>query len=126
MRQIVLAALMLLAACVQTQAVEQPPAPTEQTAGIVFVDLGETADLGGGLRVRPLQVLEDSRCPEDVVCVWAGRVRLSVAISGVGEREINSGEPVATPRGAFVLAEVAPPRRRDGPPPAYRFGFRQQ
>ena len=41
--------------------------------GIAVAALNQTADLGGGLRVRPLEVLEDSRCPQNARCVWAGR-----------------------------------------------------
>ena len=34
-----------------------------------------------GLELRFEEVLEDSRCPPGMVCVWAGRVRVRVSLS---------------------------------------------
>jgi hypothetical protein len=100
-----------------------------RTEGVVAAGIGETADLGNGLHVRPLEVLEDSRCPQNARCVWAGRLRLRVNVEGVGEREITAGEEaVQTPHGAFSLVAVSPGPWTDWPEggkPAYRFGFRR-
>jgi hypothetical protein len=97
--------------------------------GVVAARIGETADLGGGLHVRPLEVLEDSRCPQNARCVWAGRLRLRVQVEGVGDREVTLDEPaVETPNGAFSLVAVSPGPWTDWPEaqrPAYRFGFRK-
>ena len=38
----------------------------------------------GGLKVTFQRVLEDSRCPEGVNCVWAGNARIAVALSRAG------------------------------------------
>lgn len=98
--------------------------------GVVAAGIGETADLGGGLLVRPLLVAEDSRCPGDAQCIWAGRVRLRVNASGA-EIEMIAGEPVSTTSGSVVLAVVSPgkwsswPANELGQRPAYRFGFRR-
>lgn len=98
-------------------------------AGVVAVRLNETADLGEGLRVRPLEVLEDSRCPQNARCVWAGRVRLRVSIEGAGEHVVILDEPATqTPRGAFTLVAVSPGPWTDWPEgakPPYRFGFKR-
>lgn len=97
--------------------------------GVAAAGIGQTADLGDGLRVRPLEILEDSRCPQNARCVWAGRLRLRVAVDGVGEREITLDEEAAqTPRGAFALVAVSPGPWTDWPEgarPPYRFGFRR-
>ena len=97
--------------------------------GVVAAGLNQTADLGNGLRVRPLEVLEDSRCPQNARCIWAGRLRLRVNVEGVGEREISDdAEGLQTPRGNFVLAAVSPGPWTDWPEgakPGYRFGFRR-
>lgn len=96
--------------------------------GVVAAGIGEIADLGGGLRVRPLEVLEDSRCPQNARCVWAGRLRLRVSVEGAGERDIeDNAEGLQTPRGNFTLAVVSPGAWTDWPngKPAYRFGFRR-
>ena len=91
--------------------------------------INETADLGNGLTVRPLEVIEDSRCAANVQCVWAGRLRLRANVSG-SEVELIAGQPLTTPRGVVVLAVVKPGAwaewpEREVPRPAYRFGFRR-
>jgi len=97
--------------------------------GVVAVRLNETANLGEGLRVRPLEVLEDSRCPQNARCVWAGRLRVRVAVEGAGEREVILGEAAtATPRGSFALVALSPGPWTDWPAerrPPYRFGFQR-
>lgn len=42
------------------------------------------------LRLIFLRVLEDSRCPVDVVCVWAGnaRVELELILAGAGKSRV--------------------------------------
>ena len=95
----------------------------------VTARLGEEVRLGA-LRIRPVAVLEDSRCPADVTCVWAGRIRVRVAVSGAGEPVFELNQPVALPGGAHLsLVAVAPPRWNSPPPGVdpnapQRFGFR--
>lgn len=99
-----------------------------RASGVVAAGPNQTADLGGGLRVRPLEVIEDSRCPQNARCVWAGRLRLRVNVEGVGDREITAHEAaVETPRGNFQLVAVSPGPWTDLPQGAvpYRFGFRK-
>lgn len=97
--------------------------------GVVAVRVNENANLGEGLIVRPLEVVEDSRCPQNARCVWAGRLRVRVAVEGVGEREvILDEEAVQTPHGAFQLVAVSPGSWTDWPEgarPGYRFGFKR-
>lgn len=38
----------------------------------------------GGLKVTFESVLEDSRCPEGVDCIWSGNARITVGLSGAG------------------------------------------
>ncbi|WP_156767624.1 hypothetical protein [Candidatus Viadribacter manganicus] len=97
--------------------------------GVVIAAINQTADLGQGLRVRPLEVREDSRCPQNARCVWAGRLRLRVNIEGLGEREItDDGGVVQTPHGSVSLVAISPGPWTDWPEgakPLYRFGFRR-
>jgi hypothetical protein len=92
------------------------------------VSIGETA-IVAGLRVRPVEVLEDSRCPASVQCVWAGRVRLLVDVTrGDGahqQRDLTLGEPQNIDWGWLTLATVEPPKQAPGTldPRAYRFTF---
>ena len=97
--------------------------------GPVEARLGETARLGD-LAVRPLVVIEDSRCPRDATCVWAGRLRLRAAISGV-PAELILGAPFALPSGGTITLVAAAPEPWQNPPPgieagpAVRFSFRR-
>lgn len=53
---------------------------------------GETISLDdSGLKIRFEDVTEDSRCPEDVKCVWAGngKIVLAVSIKGRTPGKIN-------------------------------------
>jgi hypothetical protein len=43
----------------------------------VILATGESADLGSGRTLKFLRVQNDSRCPKDVQCVWAGEVTLA-------------------------------------------------
>ena len=56
------------------------PAVAKQEA--VRVELGKsvTADRGR-IRIKFLEVLEDSRCPVDATCVWAGNAKIRISVS---------------------------------------------
>ena len=120
-----IAALLLAPLALTASLAEAAPPPAAER--LAMARIGETVRIHG-LRVTPLRVLEDSRCPQNARCVWAGRVRLSVRI-GRNQREVTLGQPVPMPGGALSLAAVLPERTtRDGaiPPRAYRFGFQFQ
>lgn len=98
--------------------------PPDAPRDVGYARLGETARLGG-VAVTPLSLVEDSRCPRGVSCVWAGRVRIAARIGGA-TRELTLGQPASVAGGAVTLVEVSPARRRDTAIAArdYRFGFR--
>ena len=52
----------------------------------VVLDYGEEVSVGGSiLRVAFGQVLSDSRCPTDVVCVWEGNAEVEIGVrAGMG------------------------------------------
>lgn len=115
-----IATAMLLAGCAST-----PPAPTD---GLSRAGLGETVYVDGP-RVTPLAVLEDSRCPKGVECIWAGRLRISVRIdlgAGSQTRELTLGQPQQVADGSLELVEAMPARVAGKPtePKNYRFAFR--
>lgn len=96
--------------------------------GSVTARLGQTVKVGGP-RVTPLKVLEDSRCPMEARCVWAGRVKLSIRVTYGRHsevREIASDRPIQVADGMLELAGVMPPRstQREIRPRDYRFAFR--
>jgi hypothetical protein len=57
-------------------------APGAQSGSVeVKIDLGDTVDGGSeDLRIGFLDVTEDSRCPANVVCVWAGRANVLMGV----------------------------------------------
>jgi len=119
MKRISLLFLLALAAC----ATVPPPASAGPTAGIGQVAAVES------IRVRPLALLEDSRCPASVRCVWAGQVRIRAEIMSSSSREVRemtSDKPVTVAGGTLTLVEVEPskvaPVATD--PRSYRFTFR--
>lgn len=100
----------------------QPSAPALGHGG-----LGENIRVGG-LVVRPLAVIEDSRCPEEVDCAWAGQLVLRIAVSGMtGEQRLSTIRPLALRGGGqLALESVQPPRRQNQVIRAYRFTFRRR
>lgn len=91
------------------------------------VHLGETV-MVNGQRIKPINLLEDSRCPANVQCIWAGRVRLKmlwVKASGNQEFELISGEPRPLTDGTITLTSIRPNKASDQPiqPEDYRFSF---
>ena len=109
----------LLAGCATT------PAP--------FAAQGSTVEIPDGVHVGrlvavPQVLLEDSRCPMNARCVWAGRVVLSTRIYGPDFDEtvpLVLGEPRALPGSSITLVSVLPERMagEEIPAPTYRFGF---
>lgn len=90
--------------------------------------IGETTKFAG-TRVTVIKLLEDSRCPVEVNCVWAGRVKVSLAIerdAGTNRRELGSDAPIQALGGTLELLEIRPARRADRTisPRDYRFTIR--
>lgn len=111
---------LLLAACATTgSAMGQFPEGPARIGETVHVD---------GPTVRPLAIVEDSRCPTDVVCVWAGRVVIRAEVgTGRGKRvmTLESGKPVEVADGMLTLRDVRPGKRQGQTlkPGDYRFIF---
>jgi hypothetical protein len=88
-----------------------------KVGGVVTLD-------GGGLRLRFVRVAEDSRCPADVNCVWAGNAEVLVEAGGKGWKgkrtlklDTNGGGRGASEAGygRYTLKLVAlSPRPRSG------------
>jgi hypothetical protein len=119
LKQLPLVALLPLAACVNYNVVAGdalPHAKIGQAVGVAHFD------------VTPLEVLEDSRCPSGVQCVWQGQLRLRARIDftdSVLQRELTLGEAQMVGGGMLKLVD-ATPYPREGTtiyPEEYRFGF---
>ena len=112
----------LLLAAVLAGCATVPPSSAGPTASI-----GETA-YTNGIRVRPLSVVEDSRCPINAVCVWAGRLVVRSEVIGGNWRrtlDLELGKAQQVADGALTLTGVQPSKMADAPvdPRAYRFTF---
>ena len=75
-------------ATAQAPAEDAPPNPP-QGGRVASVDAGEPFRLALGAThreddhtVRFVEIVEDSRCPEGVECVWAGRAQIRVEVDG--------------------------------------------
>lgn len=102
-------------------------APPPGTVATVTTRLGKTFDVGS-IKVTPLQVVEDKRCPRNVDCA-AEPLRLRVLVLtpvGSHQRVLVEGVPQTITGGKLLLREATPlpdPARAIAPD-AYRFVLR--
>lgn len=117
--------LLALAACAAAPGPDGP-APLPDAGKVT---LGQRAYADGPI-IQPVAVLEDSRCPENVTCVWAGRLRLKMIWVRPGGRlqpfKVTLGQQTPLADGSILLEKASPARRTDRPIAAedYRFSFR--
>ncbi len=102
----------------------QEETPKSPQIGIK-VEKGQTVSFGD-ISVKFIQVLEDSRCPKYVNCMWAGQARVEVLVSEKGKeattQEITLGASKATSKNTafytkgdyFIEAIVLNPYPEDG------------
>ncbi len=90
--------------------------------------LGEATRIGA-LIVTPRAVVEDSRCPINVRCVWAGRAIVRTEVAGAGWREtrdLTLGESITTHGTSLALTSIEPSKvagAQPVPPQPNLFGF---
>lgn len=116
-----------LAACATAPMMPPPPPPVTSGSASATVGLGDRATLNG-MTVTPLKLIEDSRCPINARCVWAGRLilRTMFSVGGANEtRDFTLGIPQPVPGGTLILAAAEPGKLAgaEGNPPANRFTF---
>jgi hypothetical protein len=104
--------------------VEGTPAPPASP-----VALGQPVQVGSVV-ATPMAVVEDSRCPINARCVWAGRLVVKTRIDGAGWRETSDltlGEPWGTHGIVLALTSGEPGRMagegQETPKDAYRFTY---
>jgi len=116
------AAAFLFAASAINGCAARTPGPAS-----VILALGQQGRIGS-VMLRPVKVLEDSRCPVDAVCVWAGRLRVNAVLTSAGKsRTIEFASDKwddAVAEGVSLLG-ACPAQHRDGTiaPGDYRFVF---
>lgn len=85
--------------------------------GVVTLKLGEGAKFGD-LTIRAVSLEEDSRCAIDVICIWAGTVKIKLeTISGLGTAEtlLELGKSMTTEVEEVTLVSVTPSRMESVP-----------
>lgn len=113
----------LLAAC----AVVPPPDTTPPAPAGSAVALGQKVRVGD-VTATPVSVVEDSRCPIDARCVWAGRLVVRTRIEGDGWRDtadMRLGETFGTHDRVIALVSGEPGKtaERETPSEEYRFTY---
>ena len=120
MRRLFALPLLALSACAAIpapEAAEGAPVPIGQTVRV------------GEVRITPVQLLEDSRCPRAVNCIQAGTVRVQALVEAPGAasglRPLTLQRPTVAGDVCLVLAEVTPEAEAGvaTPPADYRFTF---
>lgn len=99
-----------------------PPENAGPTAG-----LGQIAVVNG-IRIRPIELVEDSRCPALVRCIQEGRLVVRARMNGPGWTQIRDfelGSPQAVDLYRVTLISAQPQKAAPGEiePRAYRFTF---
>ena len=131
MRLVLVPALLLLGACASaTPATADPPAPstvgaatdgTTGQAGSLALSQGKPVRHAGHEFLFE-RVIEDSRCPKDVTCVWEGNAKIVVRVDGK-PAELNTSSRFATTQtvdGVTIsLQSLEPARVADAPTTNY-------
>jgi hypothetical protein len=109
-----------------------PDAPSPESVALpqgALVALGQAVQVGTVV-ATPMKVVEDSRCPINARCVWAGRLVVTTRIDGAGWRDtadLTLGEPWSTHDVVIALTSGEPGRiageGQETPPDAYRFTY---
>lgn len=96
--------------------------------GTLTLSINEVAGFKDGLAIRPAAVVEDSRCPQDVLCIQAGTVKVSLKadVNGKDDMEvIELGKSITLGSDTVTFTAAEPVRMKDAPPTqsAYRLTF---
>lgn len=107
---------------------EFAPCPSEvpPTGDTSKIAIGSSATIHG-TTIRVLELVEDSRCPVDVQCVWAGTVRVRTSIDSYNrDFTFTLGQPQVVGGGTVTLVSVIPAQKystQTVPLSDYRFTF---
>jgi hypothetical protein len=118
MKRLLLLGSLALVACATVPAAA---GPTARLGGVAVV---------GDVRIRPVSVVEDSRCPINARCIWAGRLVLLAEVNYRGGSEefrgnLTLGEPLQLGRETIILVAAEPGTLagKTTDPRDYRFTF---
>ena len=54
----------------------------------VKVQINKEVAVKGGIKIAFVELVEDSRCPEDVTCVWAGNAKIKIRVTKNGRSKV--------------------------------------
>lgn len=101
--------------------------PTEEKSFTELSTFLGGSETGLGITVSPQKIVSDSRCPAEVVCIWAGTVEVRTLIStkqANGEHVLTLGTPQVFGEYTVTLVSVSPDKtQEDTPDSLYRFTF---
>lgn len=102
-----------------------PSADATSTILTTYLDGSPT---GLNVTVQPKEIISDSRCPQDVQCIWAGTVEVRTVLStqvSHGEHILTLGKPQVFGDYTVTLINVtpAPKAGEEIPESSYRFTF---
>jgi hypothetical protein len=100
------------------------PAPSKTTVETSIGKSVHTLDID----ILPLEVTQDSRCPQGVECIWAGTVTLKTSVhsaSGTNTIVLTLGTPASVAGKKITLNSVAPVAKQSVKlsPAEYLFAF---
>ena len=94
---------------------EIPSSSVEHDYGNVTLRLNETA-VFKDVRITPLRIVEDSRCPTDVQCIQAGAVRVeleTVSAMGTSTDVLGLGKSLTTEAEEVSLLHATPEKHSE-------------
>lgn len=76
--------------------------------------------------LHPVAIVQDSRCPANANCVWAGQLIVDFRMQGQRSMRLEMGKPLAIADGRLTLVGASPQpiAGKAIPPQAYRFQLR--
>lgn len=72
------------------------PGAVTSTVGDIVLGIGQKGNFGG-LSITVNSIAQDSRCPKDVVCIWAGTVEANVTLVDASRSETRKIALMAVP-----------------------------
>ncbi len=101
--------------------------PAEQSDATIRTTMGQVMT-GLNVSITPHEVINDSRCPTDVQCIWAGTVHARVTIKTPTHtygKTLELGYPLEVDGYTITFAELTPvPKAGEAiPVSSYRFEF---
>ncbi|MFN3489284.1 MAG: hypothetical protein ACK4YV_09125 [Emticicia sp.] len=85
MKNIIIALLLSLTAC----SLQETPTPEPTLASQIELSINTEVTFQEGVKIK-ITKIEDSRCPENTTCVWAGMAKIFFAISANGVSKDSS------------------------------------